>query len=114
MLGRLAEKLVVPETDGTSEQLTGWTCNFRMPEEVVKTFTQTPGAQCVKEYGIRLSGLIGVVFVPEFVACMTRQEEFVQLGPQPRDLFVVEYADASEVPVLVEELQLFPGQFNVG
>jgi hypothetical protein len=52
---RLAEQLIVPESDGTTEQLRGGCCDGRMPKQIVQTHTDPPGAEGMKQNSIRIS-----------------------------------------------------------
>jgi hypothetical protein len=50
VMRRLAEQLVVPETDRTIEQLRCRNHEGRVPQQVVEGRRDTPGAEGVKEH----------------------------------------------------------------
>ena len=80
VLGRFAEQLVMPEPDGSAQQLRGRDPKRPMPEQIVKTWRNPPRSQGVKQDAVRISGLVGVVLVPEFLSVVFRIE-------QPRKFF---------------------------
>src|SRR5436853_4253572 len=58
MVRRLAKELIVPEAHRTIEQLRGANSESSVPEQVMKTGCDAPGAKGMKEYGIWIGGLV--------------------------------------------------------
>ena len=105
-----AEELIVPEADGAVEELRGGDEECGTPEDIVKCGAGAPGAERVKEDGVGVAGLVGVVLVEELVRGMGWLHEAGELRAQSFDLIVIEDLHAGEETVAVEGLHLFVGE----
>ena len=71
---RLAEQLIVPKSGGTLKQLLGGDSHARIPEDVVESEGDAPGAEGVEQDFGQVFALVAVVLVPAHVAgCKQRQ-----------------------------------------
>jgi hypothetical protein len=111
---RLAEQLIMPKSGGTLKQLLGGGSHARIPEDVVESGGDAPGAECVEEDFGQVFALVAVVLVPAHAAgCEQRQR-----GRQSRDnRHACALGDASPSCVVAavsdESIQLAPQDFNL-
>jgi hypothetical protein len=103
---RLHEELVVPEPNGSFENLAGRSDDGGVPEQIVKRRGDAPRAERVEEKASRLGGLVRVPFVEEVRSRMRGIQKRLELPAEEIDLAVVEDADAGEKPVAVERGKL--------
>jgi hypothetical protein len=75
VIGRFAEQLIVPEPDGTAQQLRCRNSERSMPEQIVEPGRNPPRSQSVKQDSVRIGGLVGMVLVPEFAPVVLRIEQ---------------------------------------
>ena len=61
----LIKDLVVPETDGAFEELSGGHQEGGIPKQVVETWSNSPCSQRMKERLCWISGFVGMVLVKE-------------------------------------------------
>jgi hypothetical protein len=64
----------------------------------------------MKKHRIRISGLIGMVLVPQLMAAVIRFEERFQFVTQGFNLVVVQQPNAGQVTIFLIELQLLVTQ----
>jgi hypothetical protein len=60
---RLAEQLIVPKSRGAVQELRGWACDGRAPQNVVKGWGDTPGTKGVEQDFRLVHALVAVVLV---------------------------------------------------
>ena len=76
----------------------------------MKPRANPPGAQGMKQYVVRVAGLIGMVLVPEFMAFVIRIEKLLQFRPKRFNLFVIKKTNPGHVSLLAEKGDLLGGQ----
>ena len=108
--GRLGKDLVVPEPHPATEQLRRRNRERRMPQQVVKTRRDTPRPERMKQYARGVGRFVAVELIEKMVSGMSRIGDRLELAAKGVDLFLVEYANAREIPVLVKERHLLVGQ----
>lgn len=101
------KKLIVPEADGAPQQLTGDARDRGIPNEVMESRSQSPRSQRVEQCGARDAGFVGMILVPEFIARVVGNQEFVQLAPQGLQLICCQHANPFYETVPLEGFKLF-------
>jgi len=106
MQRRLAEQLIVPESDGTTQQLRGGRCDGRMPKQIVQADTDPPGAQGMKQHSIRISRLVRVILVPELAAGVAWLSQHGKFSSQLFNLKRIQYPWPHDKTMLTEAGEL--------
>ena len=78
MMSGLAEELIVPEANGSSEKLRRWDRKCRMPEQVVKTSGNPPCPERMEQHMIGIARFVRVVFVKQFSIFAARLQQPAQ------------------------------------
>src|SRR5882724_1000092 len=110
MKRRLAEELIVPETDRPFKQLRRRHGERRVPQQIVKRRRDPPRAQRVKERSRRVRRFIRVIFVEQVISLLRRIDERRELLSQYLDLFMAQHSDARDVAVFFVERDLVVAQ----
>ena len=110
MVSRLAEQLVMPETDRASQELGGGQGKGRIPQGIVKARTQAPAAQGVEENLLGLTGLVGMILIPPLAPRMIGFKECVQLLSQEIHLRITQQRNAADKTLFSVVVELFRGK----
>src|SRR5688500_19648600 len=97
VMSRLVEYLIVPKPDRAFEQLRSRDGKSRVPKKIVKSLRNSPAAQSMKEYFLRVSRFVRVEFVKKRVARMRWIDECHYFVSQSVDLFVRSEEHTSEL-----------------
>ena len=107
---RLAEQLIVPKPDRSSEQLRGRNYERGVPQNVMERLLDPPCPQRVEQNRGRITRLIRVELIEQAMTGMLRVREAIQGRPQRLDLLVREHSDSGQIAVLLEKRNLLAGE----
>jgi hypothetical protein len=102
MVRGLAKELIVPEAHRSPQKLRGCHGYGGTPQHIVKTRFNSPSPQSVKQSGVQVLRLVGMVFVEKGIAGMCLPHQAVEFGVQPLDLLVAENLNSGNISLLLE------------
>src|SRR6266550_261223 len=106
VMRRFVKNLVVPKTNGRAKKLRSGKQERWIPQQIVKSWRDTPSAQRMKQNCVRIGRFIAVVFVEQFTSLSIGVQKSVKFGAQNFNLPVVQQANAGEITVFRVKLDL--------